>query len=97
MRNSYGYLEQMRAETLLVKVAHHGSADQSREFYELVQAELAVLSVGEGNDYGHPSERILRILNSSATAIYRTDTQGPIAFELEATEVKVRAAGKLSL
>lgn len=59
----------------VVKVSHHGSADQSAEFYAAVGAELGIVSVGE-NDYGHPRAEALQYLADAGTAWLRTDEHG---------------------
>ena len=67
----------VRADVL--KVGHHGSPTSSSEaFLEAVAPSIAVISVGEDNDYGHPSADVLARLEALGTAIYRTDTQGEI-------------------
>jgi competence protein ComEC len=60
----------------LVKVAHHGSADQSEALYDALRARVALISVGAGNDYGHPTARLLGILQRAGTAYFRTDDEG---------------------
>lgn len=60
----------------VVKVAHHGSADQSPAFYAATHARLGVISVGADNDYGHPSRRLLQILRSTGVQPVRTDEDG---------------------
>ena len=60
----------------VVKVAHHGSSDQSPAFYATVQATLGIVSVGVDNDYGHPTARLLRILRMTGTEPVRTDENG---------------------
>ena len=60
----------------VVKVAHHGSADQDGEFYRVVDASLALIGVGADNDYGHPRAEILDRLTAAGTAIVRSDTDG---------------------
>jgi competence protein ComEC len=62
----------------VVKVAHHGSADQSPELYERLHASVGVISVGEDNGYGHPTRRLLDILASTGTATFRTDRNGMV-------------------
>jgi competence protein ComEC len=80
---------------LIVKVAHHGSADQSRELYELLKPEIGVFSVGK-NNFGHPTDRALRILHSTGATILRTDTDGAIAISSIGSEVSYVTGGKLS-
>jgi competence protein ComEC len=60
----------------VVKVAHHGSADQDPEFYGGVHASLALIGVGADNDYGHPRAEILDRLTSAGTTIVRSDVDG---------------------
>lgn len=62
----------------LVKVAHHGSADQEPRLYEEVSAAVALIGVGE-NDYGHPRQEILDTLTADGTVIFRTDGDGTVA------------------
>ncbi|MCD8067305.1 MAG: MBL fold metallo-hydrolase, partial [Lachnospiraceae bacterium] len=63
------------------KVGHHGSYTSSTEiFLSAVQPQYAVISCGEGNDYGHPHEQALRRLEGVGAEIFRTDTQGTITF-----------------
>ncbi len=60
----------------VVKVAHHGSADQDPEFYRVVDASLALIGVGADNDYGHPRAEILDQLTGAGTTIVRSDVDG---------------------
>jgi competence protein ComEC len=60
----------------VVKVAHHGSADQSPELYAALRATVGLISVGADNGYGHPTRRLLDILASVGTLAVRTDRQG---------------------
>ncbi|TAK19366.1 MAG: MBL fold metallo-hydrolase [Myxococcaceae bacterium] len=60
----------------VVKVAHHGSADQSENLYRDIRAVVGVISVGAGNSYGHPTDRLLAILARVGTRAFRTDQDG---------------------
>ena len=62
----------------VVKVAHHGSADQCELLYERVQARVGIIGVGEGNTYGHPTDALLGILRRAGTVITRTDLEGMV-------------------
>ncbi|MCK2037049.1 ComEC/Rec2 family competence protein [Microbacterium sp. SSW1-49] len=73
----------------VVKVAHHGSADQEPGLYEAVHATLAIFSVGTGNDYGHPREDALALLEATGSHLLRTDQQGRILIGMQAGELQV--------
>jgi competence protein ComEC len=77
----------------VVKVSHHGSADQSAEFYERIGAEVALISVGKENSYGHPTSEVLRMLSKSGSAVFRTDQQGAIALQVIEGVIEVVTAG----
>jgi competence protein ComEC len=62
----------------VVKVAHHGSADQEPELYEAITAAVGLIGVGADNDYGHPTEKLLGILNAVGTRAVRSDLDGLI-------------------
>lgn len=62
----------------VVKVAHHGSADQSRTLYQRIQPAVGLFSVGKGNEYGHPRKEILNELKSLNAITPRTDEDGMI-------------------
>ena len=64
--------------TDVVKVAHHGSSDQSARLYDALDATVALVGVGADNTYGHPTERALDILASTGTVPARTDRNGLI-------------------
>ncbi|GAA4259172.1 ComEC/Rec2 family competence protein [Dactylosporangium darangshiense] len=67
----------LRADVL--KVAHHGSSYQDEGFLEAVAPRVALVSVGVGNDYGHPSPVLLAWLARSGARVLRTDQQGDLA------------------
>ncbi|WP_436495247.1 ComEC/Rec2 family competence protein [Actinokineospora sp. HUAS TT18] len=63
----------------VVKVPHHGSRTTSPQFLDAVGARVALVSVGAGNRYGHPSPRTVTALRDKGTRIVRTDTDGDSA------------------
>lgn len=67
----------LRADVL--KVAHHGSATQDSDLIGRLGSRLALVSVGEGNDYGHPAPRLLGLLRDARMQVRRTDLDGDIA------------------
>jgi competence protein ComEC len=73
----------------VVKVSHHGSADQSAALYERLAARVGLISCGAGNDYGHPTARVLGILADSGTTAYRTDLEGMLVVAPSSGGVRV--------
>lgn len=70
------------------KVAHHGSKTAStEEFMEAVDPEYAVISVGEGNRYGHPHAEVLNRLRSMGVKVFRTDEQGTIVLKSDGKQI----------
>lgn len=60
--------------TNVLKVGHHGSDTSSSEkFLEKIKPQIAIISVGKDNKYGHPKKVILDRLENIGTLIYRTD------------------------
>jgi len=67
----------------ILKVGHHGSKYAStEEFLEILQPEIAVISVGATNRYGHPTKETLERLSRIGARIYRTDLEGSIELSL---------------
>ncbi|TBN56983.1 ComEC/Rec2 family competence protein [Glaciihabitans arcticus] len=62
----------------VVKVSHHGSADQNDRVYERAGATVGVIGVGADNDYGHPNPRLLDLLAAVHTSAVRTDRDGMV-------------------
>lgn len=66
-------------QSTVLKVGHHG-ADTSTlyPFLRAVAPQYAVISVGAGNSYGHPTEAVLSRLRDAGVTTFRTDLQGEI-------------------
>jgi competence protein ComEC len=63
----------------VLKVAHHGSDDRGLDaLLDRTQPKLAVISVGSGNPYGHPSAETLATLASHRVPTLRTDFDGTV-------------------
>lgn len=60
----------------VVKVSHHGSADQSAALYRQLDAAAGLIGVGADNGYGHPAPSILGVLAETGTAALRSDERG---------------------
>ncbi len=77
----------------LYKVAHHGSVDPGLEtLLARLRPSLAVVSVGENNDYGHPAPSVVWTLREvDDLRLFRTDREGDITVESDGRRHWVRA------
>ena len=79
------------ARIRILKVAHHGSrTSTSLELVERWRPQIAVISCGRGNTFGHPAPEVISRLESIGAAIYRTDLDGQVTIETDGTNVRVR-------
>ena len=62
----------------LLKVPHHGGATSLPEFFDAVDADVAVVSVGQPNDYGHPVPEVLDEIRATGSTVLRTDQLGDV-------------------
>ncbi len=66
-------------KTTILKVGHHGSRTAtSEEFIDAIRPDMAVISCGRGNSYGHPHWQVLAILEEAGVAVHRTDKDGAV-------------------
>ena len=85
----------LNIQSKVLKVSHHGSKYASgEEFLKRVKAEIAVVSCGAWNRYGHPSQVVLDRLRSLGVKVYRTDLQGEVTITTRGKEgdIAVKAA-----
>ncbi|WP_194411522.1 ComEC/Rec2 family competence protein [Microbacterium cremeum] len=73
----------------VVKVAHHGSGDQDAGLYASAAPSLALITVGAGNDYGHPRDTILAVLEDLGAQVTRTDLHGIVTVAESAAGLRV--------
>ena len=78
---------------LIMKVSHHGSADQYPEFLEHLAPCYSLISVGKNNGYGHPTARTLRVLARAGSALLRTDQLGSIAIAEQKGQFQLSYSG----
>ncbi|MEQ6389399.1 DNA internalization-related competence protein ComEC/Rec2 [Bacillaceae bacterium S4-13-58] len=70
----------------VLKVSHHGSkTSTSEEFLTQIQADVAIISVGRRNGYGHPSPEVIDRLNQRSMVVLRTDLHGMINYIFDKT------------
>jgi len=74
----------------ILKVAHHGSRYGSTDYF-LYEAtpDVSVISVGEGNSYGHPHPETLYRLSQHNSLIFRTDQNGDVTVTTDGTSWNV--------
>lgn len=66
-------------QSTVLKVSHHGSeTSSSQEFINAVSPQIAIISVGEGNKYGHPRPETLKRFKLRSIELFRTDKLGSI-------------------
>lgn len=68
---------------LVLKVSHHGSADQYPELVESLKPDISLISVGINNSYGHPTLRTIGLLEKVGSKIFRTDQLGALALAVD--------------
>ncbi len=68
----------------ILKVGHHGSTTSTTDaFLAAVDPDIAVISCGEGNKYGHPHKETMDKLTAKGIKIHRTDTEGSIIYKTD--------------
>ena len=84
--------DELRAQVL--KVGHHGSSTSSSDaFLNAVRPELALISVGAGNIYGHPSNDVLHALSRVGAEVLRTDEAGTVIVSTDGVHIEIETKG----
>ncbi|HEU4641682.1 MAG TPA: MBL fold metallo-hydrolase, partial [Gemmatimonadaceae bacterium] len=79
----------LRADVL--KVGHHGSATSTGgALLDAVRPRVALVSVGAGNAYGHPSTRIMRELARRGAVVLRTDRVGSVVVRSDGRHITIQ-------
>ena len=76
----------------VLKVPHHGGDTSLVDFFQAVDPQLAIVSVGQPNDYGHPVPKVLDELRATGARVLRTDRRGDITVTLGPDELLVESA-----
>ena len=87
-------MQRANLKSTVLKVAHHGSdTSTTAEFLAVVKPQLAVISVGADNKFGHPRDEVLSRLEDrlGTENIYRTDEDGTVEFITDGERLWVRA------
>ena len=84
--------DELRADVL--KVGHHGSSTSTSDaFLAAVHPDVAIISVGAGNKYGHPSVDVLRALSLFGAQVLRTDEAGTVIVRTDGAHIEIEAGG----
>lgn len=77
----------------LLKAGHHGSStSDSDEFVKRVSPEIAVISCGKDNEYGHPHKETLDTFNKYGVDVHRTDEEGTIIAECSGNGINLASS-----
>jgi competence protein ComEC len=76
----------------ILKVGHHGSdTSTGQELIDAIHPEVAIISLGADNQFGHPSSFVVQRLMSAGVKVYRTDLQGSVKIKLSTQGYFVKA------
>lgn len=74
----------------VVKIGHHGTKDAAaQELLDAARPRIAIISVGEGNEYGVPHKEVIDRLDRVGARLYRTDRDGAITIRSDGRRLKV--------
>ncbi len=91
--NVMNQLENVAGDIDILKVPHHGSRTGMDDgFLKLVKPEIALISVGQKNKYGHPAKESLDLLKKNNIKIFRTDKNGTIEIISDGRSYKVKSS-----
>lgn len=79
-----------KLKSQILKSPHHGSRTSSSDlFVKTVHPEIALISLGAGNDYGHPHKEVVNRYQKYGISVYRTDLEGDITVYLRDEQYQV--------
>jgi len=74
----------------VLKVAHHGSlTSSSSDFLRALHPQVAVISAGRSNHFGHPVPEVLQRYRAIGAEIFRTDQDGAVTVETDGKSIDV--------
>jgi len=86
------------SEVDIYKVCHHGSRYQEVALMHALKPEIAVISVGVENRYGHPAPQTVQALTRLGAQVLRTDINGSISIQAKAHQFRIRTSkGRFNL
>jgi len=76
----------------VLKVGHHGSRGASGDAWlRELRPTAAIISVGDGNRYGHPAPEAMARLRAAAVEVYRTDRDGTVDVHTDGTTMTIHS------
>jgi competence protein ComEC len=80
-----------RSPLRVIKVPHHGSLTSSSvDFLRALAPRVAVISVGRGNNFGHPAPAVLKRYAEVGAQVFRTDQDGAVTLESDGSSLQIR-------
>lgn len=80
-----------KKQVQILKAGHHGSSTSSSElFLDTVRPQIAVLSYGKDNSYGHPHPEVIERLEERGIASWATEEQGMITVRTDGKELEIQ-------
>lgn len=77
----------------VLKVPHHGSiTSSSNAFVRALRPDVAVISVGRSNNFGHPAAAVLERYDAVGAQVFRTDRDGAVSLETNGSAISVSTA-----
>jgi competence protein ComEC len=76
----------------IYKVSHHGSKYQDETLMKILKPQVAIISVGAGNSYGHPALSTMAALRQGGARVVRTDRDGVIALTAREHNISIRTS-----
>ena len=85
-------LDSSDLKTTVLKLGHHGSITSTNEtILEKASPQVAIISAGVNNQYGHPHQEVLNLLQQNNIKTYRTDQDGTIIVTTDGVNLDIKA------
>lgn len=98
MEEEKDYIDSITDTIEILKVGHHGSdTATSDNLLDTIKPEIAVISCGVNNKYGHPTEEVLNKLDKRGITTLRTDLSGDIIITTNGTDYTVETGNNESI
>ncbi len=84
--------EDFNFSSYILALGHHGSKTSfSEDLFDEIMPQIAIISCGEGNSYGHPHKEVTDYLEEVAMEYYRTDLVGDITVITDGEKFNIKA------